>query len=88
MQQPLKTTALTLEELIPVLNLRHFYPGKMLEASRKGDVVTGLYVECAPILRDDKKAALEKAIEPHPFKVHWEGNGKDRLVIREVNKKK
>ncbi len=50
------------EKILPQLNNKHFYPNKTITMFKEGERVTGLWMNCAPILKDDRLAKLRAAL--------------------------
>lgn len=59
------------EELLVYLNNNHLYPTKQILSTKKGDVVSGLYLEIPPILAEDRKERVDELLEGKPFETTW-----------------
>ena len=70
------------ESLIIHLNNNHIYPGSQVKLGLGEETVTGLRVQCPPILKDDKLSYLRGILEGKDCLVSWVGNGADYILIK------
>ena len=60
------------DDILPFLHNNHFYPKKEIVVKKHVEVVTGLLVECSPLLKNECIANLKKILG-HKWKVQHVG---------------
>lgn len=73
-------------DLIPILADNHFMAGKLVEFKKGKEVLTGLWINCFSILKDEKLARVREAIGDNFLADYFPNKGV--IEIRAVDPKK
>lgn len=57
-------SAISLEDLIPILRLNHIYPSKVVNVKLKSQRVVGLHVDCPKILMIERQEYINNLLPP------------------------
>lgn len=73
---------MTYEELIPYLQDRHFYPHVFKEVGKDDSAITGLWINCPPILSSSRLEKLREVL-PAEFIADYISN-KQEIHIQKI----
>lgn len=62
------------DPVIEKLKANHFYPNVETKLKAKGSEITGLRIDCPPILHTDRENRIIEVLEGHDIIVNWMAN--------------
>ena len=71
--------------MIAVLRSNHFYPAKEITVGKKSEKVTGLCIDCSPIMLDDNIKRVEEVLKENNIDAKvWGSSRHQKIYIEKV----